>query len=65
MEIELPPGAYELVVIDKTIKQLLSIQDFKLNIEADTLSVKSVLTTSNPIRFNSQLTKLLGLRRNS
>ena len=34
--------------------------DFELNIQADILSKKSVLTTSNNIQFNSELTTLLG-----
>ena len=34
--------------------------DFKLNIEADTISMKSVLTTASGIYFNSELNKLLG-----
>ena len=32
----------------------------RINLEADTISMKSVLTTSNPIHFNSALNKLLG-----
>ena len=68
IEIELPPGAYELVDINNTIQQELikcctlpgGSSDFKLNIEADTISMKSVLTTSNPINFNSKLNELLG-----
>ena len=68
IEIELPPGAYELVDINNTIQQELikcctlpgGSSKFKLNIEADTISMKSVLTTSNPIYFNSKLNELLG-----
>ena len=61
-EIELTPGVYELVDINNTIKQILSDSDFdfKLNIEADTISMKSVLTTSDNIHFNSELNTLLG-----
>ena len=33
--------------------------DFKIDIQADTISMKSVLTTSNPIHFNSRLNILL------
>ena len=66
IEIELPPGAYELVDINNTIQQELNkcctlpggSSDFKLNIEADTKSMKSVLTTSSGIYFNSVLNKL-------
>ena len=52
-EIEIPPGAYELIDINNAIQQELinscsSGPDpkFKINIEADTISMKSVLTTS-------------------
>ena len=57
-EVQLPSGVYELVDINKTIKQILSDSDFELNIQADTISMNSVLTTSNPIRFISKLMKL-------
>ena len=62
VEIELPPGVYELVDINRILKQKLSDSDFEFefNIEADTISMKSVLTTSNPIYFNSKLNELLG-----
>ena len=62
VEIELPPGVYELVDIIRIMKQKLSDSDFEFefNIEADTISMKSVLTTSNPIYFNSKLNELLG-----
>ena len=62
VEIELTPGVYELVDINKIVKQKLSDSDFEFefNIEADTISMKSVLTTSNPIYFNSKLNELLG-----
>ena len=67
--IELPPGAYELVDINNAIQQKLidcctfvpgDSPTFKLNIEADTISMKSVLTTASGIYFNSELNKLLG-----
>ena len=62
VEIELPPGVYELVDINRIMKQKLSDSDFEFefNIEADTISMKSVFTTSNPIYFNSKLNELLG-----
>ena len=62
VETELTPGVYELVDINKIMKQKLSDSDFEFefNIEADTISMKSVLTTSNPIYFNSKLNELLG-----
>ena len=62
VEIELPPGVYELVDINRIMKQKLSDSDFEFefNIEADTISMKSVLTTSNPIYYNSKLNELLG-----
>ena len=59
-EIELPPGVYELDDMNNTIKQSFSDSDFELKIEADTISMKSVFTTSNNIYFNSELTTLLG-----
>ena len=51
VENELPPGVNELVDINRIMKQKLSDSDFEFefNIEADTISMKSVLTTSNPI----------------
>ena len=62
VEIELPPGVYELVDINRIMKQKLSDSDyeFEFNIEADTISMKSALTTSNPIYFNLKLNELLG-----
>ena len=59
-EIELTPRVYELVDINNTIKQRRSGSDFELNIKADTISMKSVLTTSNNIHFISILNTLLG-----
>ena len=65
--IEIPPGAYELIDINNAIQQELinscsSGPDpkFKINIEADTISMKSVLTTSYSIYFNFELNTLLG-----
>ena len=57
IEIELPPEALELVDINSSIQQELinccilpgGSSDFKLNKEADTISMKSVLTTSTHI----------------
>ena len=67
LKVEIPPGAYELVDINNVIQQeiinscgSLLDSDFKINIEADTISMKSVLTTSLPIYFNSELNTLLG-----
>ena len=67
-EIELTPGVYELVDINNAIKQILfsytgPIPDFKINIEADTISMKSVLTTYTPIHFNSEPNILLGFTK--
>ena len=66
--IEIPPGAYELVDINNTIQQEFINPcgfyfDFKFNIEADTISMKSVLTTSYSIYFNSELNTLLGFTK--
>ena len=68
MGIEIPPGAYELVDINNTIQQEFInpcgfYSDFKFNIEADTISMKSVLTTSYSIYFNSELNTLLGFTK--
>ena len=62
VETELTPGVYELIDINRFMKQKLSDSDFEFefNIETDTISMKSVLTTSNPIYFNSKLNELLG-----
>ena len=62
IEIELTPGVYELVDINNAIKQKIheSDYDFKIDIIPDTISMKSVLTTSNSIHFNSTLNILLG-----
>ena len=60
--IQLTPGAYELVDINASVKQISnkSDYDFKFNIILDIISMKSVLTTSNLIHFNSELNKVLG-----
>ena len=63
--IQLVPGAYEVVDINasiqyQSIKQITTDSDFKINIQADTISTKSALTTSNPIHFNTEHNKLLG-----
>ena len=65
IEIELPPGVYELVDIKNAIKQKLheSDYDFKIDIIPNTISMKSVLTTSNSIHFNSRLNILLGFTK--
>ena len=69
IEIKLQPGIYELSDLNTTIQQKLQyyqdhreykINGVNINIEADTISMKSVLTTSNPIYFNSKLNELLG-----
>ena len=60
-KIELPLRAYELVHINITIKQRHYDPSFKLNIEADKISMKLVLTTHD-IHFNSELNELLGFR---
>ena len=60
--VQLTPGVYELVDIKNAIEQKIyeSDYDFKIDMQADTISMKSVLTTSNPIHFNSRLNILLG-----
>ena len=61
-EIYLTPGVYELVDINNAIKQKIneSDYDFKFDLIPDTISMKSVLTTSNKIQFNSKLNTVLG-----
>ena len=61
-EIYLTPGVYELVDINNAIKQKIneSDYDFKFDLIPDTISLKSVLTTSNNIQFNSKLNTVLG-----
>ena len=68
--IEIPPGAYELDDISNTIQQELinscssSLNpDLKINIKADTISMKSILKTTKPIYINSELNTLLGLTK--
>ena len=46
--------------MNRTLRQKLSDFNFEFELEADTISRKTVLTTSNPIRFNSALNKVLG-----
>ena len=60
--IQLTPEVYDLVDINNAIKQKIyeSDYDFKFYIIPDTISMKSVLTTLNPIHFNSRLNFLLG-----
>ena len=69
IEKKLQPGIFELSDLNTTIQQKLQyyqdrreykINGVNINIEADTISMKSVLTTSNPIYFNSKLNELLG-----
>ena len=69
IEIKLQPGIYELSDLNTAIQQKLQyyqdhreykINGVNINIEADTISMKSVLTTSNPINFNSKINELLG-----
>ena len=61
-EIYLTPGVYELVDINNAIKQKIneSDYDFKFDLIPDTISMQSVLTTSNNIQFNSKLNTVLG-----
>ena len=50
IEVELPPGAYELVDINNIVKQILSESKFNtltFGIDANTKSMKSVSTISN------------------
>ena len=58
--IELPPGVYELIDINSIIKQKHSVSSFtgiEFIIDADTISVKTILTTSNStLQFSEDLT---------
>ena len=70
IEIKLQPGTYELTDLKTAKEQKLryynqangefKINGLSINIEADTISMKSVLTTFNPIYFISKLDELLG-----
>ena len=57
-ELQLSSGVCEKVDITNTIKQILFDSDFELNIQAETILIKSVLTTSLCIHFNSELNNL-------
>ena len=61
-EIYLTPGVYELVDINNAIKQKINENDYDFNFDLipDTISMKSVLTNSNNIQFNSKLNTVLG-----
>ena len=61
-EIELTPEVYEVDDMNRTIEQNFSDYRFEFEYEADTISMKSVLKTSNLITFNSDLIKVLGLK---
>ena len=56
----LSSGANEVFDINAIIKQKTADSGFGLTVEPDKISIKSVLTTSNLIRFNSELNKLVG-----
>ena len=58
--ISLTPGVYDLVDKNNTTK--LSDSDFELSIQLDTISMKSVLTTSNNIHSNYELNTFLGFK---
>ena len=59
-ETEVTPGVYELVDMIRTIIQNISLSGFEFELEADTISMQSVLRISNPIHFDSELNKALG-----
>ena len=60
--IQLTPGVYKLVDINNANKQKFheSDYDFKIDIIPDTISMKSVLTSSNSLHSNSRVNILLG-----
>ena len=70
LEIIVQPGIKELTDLNTAIQQKLryysqangeyKTNGLNINIEAEAISMKSVLTTSNPINFNSKLNELLG-----
>jgi len=64
LRVRLNPGIYELVDINNSIKELLlNLVDFEgpeVSIVADTISMRSILTTTHPIIFSSTLNSLLG-----
>ena len=54
---------YELKEINNSIKEkIISLDDDDVNIsiKADTISMNSILKTSHPINFNSELNKVFG-----
>ena len=59
IEIKLPPRVHELVDINTAIRNQTD-SGFEFSMIPDTISMKSVLTTSNPIHFNFKLIKVLG-----
>ena len=75
--ITLNPGVYELTDINRAIKQNLNIKNkeyqkispssknIEIDITADTISMKSILTTTHPINFinNNNFKTLLGFTK--
>ena len=65
LEIILQPGRYEVTDLNTAIQQKVQsyqeINSLVVYIEADIIPKKSILTTSNPITFNSELNKVLEL----
>ena len=73
--IDFPPGVYELKDINKTLggilynvnknykKILPSTSEIQINIEADTISMNSILKTSHTVVFNSELNKVFGFTK--
>ena len=59
-EIELTPGVYEFVDMNRTIIQNLSDSNFEFEKEEDPKSMKSVIIISNHTHFNLELNKILG-----
>ena len=53
-------SGYELVNTRQSINPVLLSSSIEFNIEAVTILLKSILTTSNLIRFNTEMNKFLG-----
>ena len=64
IEIEITPGIYELEEINEFIKHEILIRGFRgvveFSIEVDIKSMKSIINSSNPFYFNSDLNLLFG-----
>ena len=67
IEIEITPGIYELVEINEFIQNNILLKGLytkmEFTVEADTRTMRSIITTSNPFYFNSDLNLLFGFTK--